>query len=98
MQYDESNDLVEYANSWRGLKLAVKVDNAILRYEGKCFEVRLGKLRFSILKWLMLGHTNIQKEAIDDYRFRMDFRLRHPLFGQIYRYAGTFYTQQLENS
>ena len=96
-QYDEGNELVEYVNSCLGLRMAVKVENAMLRYEGKCFEVRLGKIRFSIPEWLMLGHTSIQEEAIDDYSFRMDFRLRHPLFGQIYRYSGTFCTQQLEN-
>ena len=96
-QYDKGNELIEYVNSYLGLRMAVKIEDSILQYEGKSFEFRLGKLQFSIPEWLLLGHTSIEEEAIDGQNFRMDFRLRHPLFGQIYRYSGIFTTQPLQN-
>jgi hypothetical protein len=43
---------------------------------------------------LLLGHTEIEERAIDGESFAMDFRLIHPLFGQIYRYSGVFSTSR----
>jgi hypothetical protein len=40
-------------------------------------------------QWL-LGYTTIKEEAIDEAHFKMDFRLTHPLWGQVFRYSGTF--------
>jgi hypothetical protein len=95
-QYHEGNELIEFVNRFIGLRMAVKVEDEILRYEGKGFELRLGKLRLSIPEWMLLGHTSIEEKAIDESHFEMDFRLHHPLFGQIYRYSGTFITEKNE--
>ncbi len=93
-QYHQGNELIEFVNRFIGLRMAVKVENEILHYEGKGFEIRLGKLRLSVPEWMLLGHTTIQEKAIDDNHFEMDFRLHHPIFGQIYRYSGTFNTER----
>lgn len=93
-QHHAGNELIEFVNRFVGLRMAVRVEDEILYYEGKGFELRLGKLRLSIPEWMLLGHTSIQERAIDSQHFEMDFRLRHPLFGQIYRYSGTFNTER----
>ena len=95
-QYHEGNELIEFVNRFIGLRMAVKVEDEILRYEGKGFELHLGKLRLRIPEWMLLGHTSIEEKAIDESHFAMDFRLHHPLFGQIYRYSGTFITEKNE--
>ena len=64
--------------------------NGKLHYTGRYFVAKLGPVKLPIPEWLLLGHTTITETALDDDRFAMDFRLIHPLFGQIYRYAGTF--------
>ena len=51
---------------------------------------KLGPLTIPIPEWLTLGHATIVEEALDDTHFAMDFRLTHPLFGQLFRYSGTF--------
>jgi hypothetical protein len=43
-----------------------------------------------IPEWLVLGHTTIVEEAIDETHFVMDFRLTHPLLGEVFRYSGKF--------
>lgn len=88
--YGSGNELIEYVNPFLGLRMAVRVDAGQLIYEGRHFVLKLGGLKLPIPEWLLLGHTSIVETARDDGRFAMDFRLRHPLFGQIYRYAGTF--------
>jgi hypothetical protein len=54
------------------------------------FVAKLGRWLLPIPEWLVLGHTTIVEQAVDDTHFEMDFRLTHPWFGQVFRYAGTF--------
>ncbi len=89
------NKLIEYVNPFLGLKMAVKVDQQNLYYEGENFIFKLGRFLIPIPEWLLLGHTTIHERAIDENNFQMDFRLQHPLFGQIFRYSGTFSTNEL---
>lgn len=88
--YAGGNELIEYVNPFLGLRMAASVDDGKLIYTGRSFILKLGALKLPIPEWLVLGHTSIVETALDDERFAMDFRLKHPLFGQIYRYAGTF--------
>ncbi len=90
--YAGDNQLIEYINSFIGLKMAVHVKNNNLYYEGRHYVLKLGRILLPIPEWLVLGHTTIEEIALDDDNFAMDFRLRHPLFGQVYRYAGEFRT------
>ncbi|MBP6036674.1 MAG: DUF4166 domain-containing protein [Azonexus sp.] len=48
--------------------------------------------------WPSVGHTTIVEEALDATRFAMDFRLTHPLFGEVFRYSGEFEAQTLPSS
>lgn len=84
------NNVFEFVNPYLGLQMAVKVEDGKIHYEGVRFVVKLGELLITIPEWLVLGHTSIVEEAIDETHFAMDFRLTHPLLGQVFRYAGTF--------
>ena len=53
----------------------------------------LGKRKVSNSGEWVLGHTSIVESALSEYDFAMDFRLTHPIFGQVFRYAGIFATQ-----
>jgi hypothetical protein len=91
--YNGGCRLTEYVNPMIGLCMAVRVEEGRLRYEGRHFVVKLGRIRLTVPEWLVLGHTTIVEKALDDGRFAMDFRLRHPIFGQVYRYSGVFRTE-----
>jgi len=88
------NRLIEYVHPLIGLCMAVHVKDGKLYYEGRNFVVKFGQIHIPVPEWLLLGHTTIVEQATDDTQFVMDFRLQHPLFGQIYRYAGRFGTEQ----
>lgn len=87
-----NGQLIEYVNPVLGLQMAPRVEDGRLHYSGVCFIARLGGRRLPIPEWLVLGHTVIIEEAVDDRHFVMDFRLIHPLFGQVFRYGGRFET------
>lgn len=84
------NRLIEFVNPVLGLEMVVAVRDGVLRYQGRRFVAKLGPWLLTIPENWVLGHTTIVETAIDDVRFRMDFRLTHPLFGEVFRYAGVF--------
>jgi len=88
--HDGGNELIEYVNSFLGLKMSVHIENNELHYEGRSFVVKLGKLLLPIPEWLVLGHTTIVETALNDSEFKMDFKLKHPILGTIFRYSGEF--------
>ncbi len=82
--------LIEFVNPLLGLRMAPYVEGGRLHYRGIRFVAKLGPWRLPIPEWLVLGHTTIFEEALDDTHFAMDFRMTHPLFGQLFRYSGQF--------
>jgi hypothetical protein len=92
-QYVGDNELIEYVNRLLGLRMAVRLDRGVLHYSGVHIVLKVGRMTLPIPEWLALGHTTIEETALDAASFRMDFRLRHPWFGQLYRYHGVFRTE-----
>ena len=84
------NQVIEFVNPVLGLQMSVHVENGRLHYHGVRFVVKLGRLLLPIPEWMVLGHTTIIEEAVDETHFAMDFRLTHPLLGQVFRYSGVF--------
>jgi hypothetical protein len=93
-EYAGGNEFIEYVNSYLGLRMAVYVDGQQLHYSGRHYVFRLGLLRLPIPECLVLGHTTIVERAVGGNAFAMDFRLRHPWFGELFRYAGEFRTER----
>ena len=85
-------EVIEFVNPVLGLQMAPYVRGERLHYRGVRYVARLGPLLLPIPEWLALGHATIVEEALDDTRFAMDFRLTHPLLGEVFRYAGEFET------
>lgn len=88
--------LIEFVNPLLGLQLRPFLQGHQLHYHGVRYLGRLGSLRLTIPEWLGPGHATIIEEAIGETRFRMDFRLQHPLFGETFRYSGEFTTHVSE--
>lgn len=85
-----NGEVIEYVNPVLGLQMAPYVVGETLHYCGVRFVAKLGPVTIPIPEWLTLGHATIVEEALDDTHFAMDFRLTHPLFGQLFRYSGVF--------
>lgn len=85
-----NGDVIEFVNPVLGLQMAPYVVGEKLHYHGVRFVAKLGPVTIPIPEWLTLGHATIVEEALDDTHFAMDFRLTHPLFGQLFRYSGKF--------
>ena len=91
---------IEYTNAFLGLKMYPFVEGETLRYESKGYVLKLGRFKLPIPEWMALGHASIIEHQVnpdDKLSFKMDFRLRHPLFGELFCYKGEFKTK-IDNS
>lgn len=84
------NELIEYINSVLGLCMAVSVKEGELHYIGKYYVLKLGGLLLKVPNSLAFGEASIIEVAVDETHFAMDFRIKHPLLGQVFSYAGQF--------
>ena len=82
--------LIEFVNPVLGLELALHVVGEELHCSGTRMVARLGPWLLTIPEWMVLGHTTIVERAVDGQRYTMDFRMTHPLLGELFRYAGQF--------
>lgn len=89
-RYGSGNRLVEFVNPFLGLCMAVSVCDGKPHYCGRHFVLKLSPLQLTLPENLLIGHTTIVEEALDDERFDMDFRVAHWLLGETYRYGGEF--------
>jgi hypothetical protein len=90
MVYQHGNSLIEYVGGGFGLYLNLSVENNKLIYRSNGHLWQLGKLRIPISDVLFLGHATIIESAISQHQFQLDFRIKHPLFGETYIYGGVF--------
>ena len=88
----KNNEFIEYTNRLLGLKMKVHVENEKLIYESCGYVLKLGSFLLPIPESLSLGHASIIETAVDEKTFDMDFRLKHPLLGEIFSYKGQFTT------
>ena len=87
------NRLIEFVNAAMGLEMAVRVEGDELRYEGVRYVLKFGRWVVGLPESLVLGHTTIVERGLVTGAFAMDFRLTHPLFGEVFRYSGVFTTR-----
>ncbi|MBL4772628.1 MAG: DUF4166 domain-containing protein [Alcanivoracaceae bacterium] len=98
--HNGKNEFIEYINAFLGLKMYAFVEDKKLRYESKGYVLKLGKLKIPIPEWLALGHASIiesEHKIGDDQTFDMDFRIKHPLFGEVFCYKGWFITKSINS-
>ncbi len=88
------NRLIEFVNPVMGLEMAVGTVGDELHYQGLRYVLRFGAVDISLPEWLVLGHTTIVERSLPTGGFEMDFRLTHPLFGEVFRYSGRFVTER----
>jgi len=93
----DNKDFIEYINSFIGLRMVAFVKGDKLHYESKGYVLKLGNIKIPIFEWLALGHASIiewQDDDSDDQTFDMDFRIKHPIFGEVFCYKGRFTTKK----
>ncbi len=90
MVYLRDHELIETVRFGFGLRLKVSVNNGRLVYRSNGHIWQCGSLRLTFPDWLVLGEATIIEDPISDQQFKLDFSIRHPLWGNSYWYHGVF--------
>jgi hypothetical protein len=84
---DEMIEVMRYGLGWR-MRYFYDGSKVILQHKGYVLEL-CGMSIPLPLEWL-LGKGHAEEEVIDESTFHVNMTMTHPLFGQMYRYTGTF--------
>ena len=90
MVYLKSHEIIQTVLFGFGLCLKVSVENSKLVYRSKGHIWQWGKTQITFPDWLVLGDATIIETAISDQQFKLDFGVKHPLWGTCYWYYGIF--------
>ena len=90
MEHYQGDEIVEYVRFNFGVRMRLSEKDGSLVYKNMDYIWKLGKLTIHIPNWLTLGNADIIETPVSDTQFKMDFTMKHPLFGLMFRYRGSF--------
>ena len=90
------NEVIEWTASGLGWRAAYTYENdrVILRHRGYCIKL-FGK-RIALPLSALFGSANAEEWVISDNEFGMFMSIKHPIFGELYSYGGTFEIVELK--
>jgi len=97
MEHYKDDEIVEYVRFNLGVRMRLSVKDGSLVYKNVDYIWKLGKLTIHVPNWLTLGDADIIETPISETQFKMDFTMRHPLFGLMFRYCGKFTIDKYED-
>ncbi|AZO78499.1 MULTISPECIES: DUF4166 domain-containing protein [unclassified Bosea (in: a-proteobacteria)] len=90
MQQTGANQVIEFVRFGVGMRLRVTAEEGALVFRDEGYVWRLLGLDLPLPVGLLLGTGYIEERPIDERSFSMRMTLKHPLFGELFRYSGTF--------
>lgn len=90
MQPVGGNDVIEFIRFGVGMRLKVSVDDGALVFRDEGYVWRMFGVDVPLPLGLLLGRAYIEERPVDAERFSMRMTLSHPLFGELFRYRGSF--------
>lgn len=90
MEYAGDRHIVEYVKYGLGIRMRLSAEGESLRYDSRGYQWKLGPVRLHIPDWLLLGKAVIKETPISEQAFRVDFEIKHPLWGRTFEYSGEF--------
>lgn len=92
-RHEKTDKLIEFTMPFLGMRFGLNTDdNGQVHYQSDAYILKIGKALIAIPDTWMLGQATIIETANEDGSFEMDFRIRHPWFGEIFTYSGRFVT------
>ncbi|WP_182086465.1 DUF4166 domain-containing protein [Aureimonas sp. ME7] len=86
-----SGEVIEFVRLGIGMRMRVSVENGALVFRGAGYVWRLFGRDWPIPAGLLLGRAEVVEGPCEGPdRFEMAMHLRHPLFGELFRYDGRF--------
>lgn len=90
------SEVIEYVRFGVGMRLAVSAEEGALVFRDLGYVWRIAGLRIALPLGLLLGTAYVEErpDPHDADHFTMRMRLRHRLFGDVFRYSGRFHLER----
>lgn len=90
MQPVGGNQVIEFVRFGVGMRLRVTAEDGALVFRDEGYIWQILGLNIPIPAGWLLGRAYVEERPQSQNRFTMRMELRHPLFGELFRYNGTF--------
>lgn len=86
----KDNEVIEFVRFGVGIRLLVSAEGSALVFRDTGYVWRIFGFNLPLPgRWLM-GSVYVEERPIDDKSFTMKMVLRHPWFGELFKYTGRF--------
>lgn len=87
-----SGEVIEFVRFGLGLRLRVTAEDGALVFRDAGYVWRIGRLRLALPLQVLLGRAYVEERPAPDdpNAFTMCMYIRHPWWGQLFRYRGRF--------
>ena len=96
MEYAGGDEIIEFIGASErlsmGIKMKISQQAGAINFESTQYILKIGSLQVPIPGHLLLGKATIFEKQLDSDTISMGFLIKHPLWGTIYTYSGTFST------
>ncbi|MCP4936563.1 MAG: DUF4166 domain-containing protein [bacterium] len=86
--------MIEYIGTSEWLSMGIKMNitqaGGAVHFDSTGYLLKIGGIQVPIPGQLLLGRASIFGKALYDRKITMGFSIKHPLWGEIYTYSGTF--------
>ena len=90
MEMQSGKEVIEYVRFGVGMKLLVTAENGVLIFKDNGYVWKLFGVNIPVPINLIFGKAYIEERPIDATNFSMKMIIKHPLFGDLFRYSGQF--------
>lgn len=86
------HEVIEYVRFGLGLRLRVTAEDGALVFRDVGYVWRIGRLQLPMPLHLVLGRAYVEERPVpgDEAAFTMKMTIRHPWWGELFRYSGRF--------
>lgn len=90
MQHTGDNEVIEYVRFGVGMRLQVTVEDGALVFRDIGYIWKILGFNIPVPGGLLFGKAYVEERPIDENTFSMRLELKHPIFGILFRYRGSF--------
>lgn len=90
MEQTAANRVIEFVRFGIGMRLRVTAEDGALVFRDEGYIWRLFGVDVPLPMGLLMGRAYVEERPVDEESFSMRMSLKHPLFGELFRYDGTF--------
>jgi hypothetical protein len=90
MEHTGGNSVIEFVRFGVGMRLRVTAEEGAIVFRDEGYILRLFGKDIALPMGLILGRAYIEERPVDASRFSMRMTLTHALFGELFRYSGSF--------